>query len=109
VGRQLVDKLSGNRATASVFDRLRLGGRVVSTVHDRRAPTGPGERSLTRIVDGYEITQTDEQRPTGGGEFDWHVESTVTAPSGEQRQVLTTTTLGRSNLRCWNNGSPTLD
>lgn len=80
-------------AVGHIRETLRPGGRVVCTVHDRRALDGPRERTLTRMVDGYKITQTDEQRPTGGGEFDWHVEFTVTAPSGERRRVSTTTTL----------------
>jgi SAM-dependent methyltransferase len=76
-----------------IRETLRPGGRVVCTVHDRRALDGPRERSLTRTVDGYELTQTDEQRPTGGGEFDWRVAFTMTAPSGERRRASTTTTL----------------
>jgi SAM-dependent methyltransferase len=80
-------------ALEHVRETLRPGGRVVCSVHDRRGLDGPRERSLTRTVEGYEITQTDEQRPTAGSEFEWRVTFTVTAPSGEQRQVATTTTL----------------
>lgn len=73
---------------------LRPGGRVVCSVHDSRQLDGVRERELTRTVDGYEITQHDEQRPTDGGEFEWCVTFEMTdRATGETRTATTATTL----------------
>lgn len=95
---------AGRAALGHVRETLRPGGRVVCSVHDRRELDGPRERSLTRSVDGYEITQRDEQRPGANGEFDWRVTFTMTSPAGERRQASTTTTLrafGPAELERW--------
>jgi|APHM01.1.fsa_nt_gi Methylase involved in ubiquinone/menaquinone biosynthesis len=69
---------------------LRPGGRIVCSVHQQLGQ--PRSRELTRSVNGYKITQRDEQRPMGDGTFEWAVTFDLTEEAtGETRQVSTAT------------------
>ena len=83
---------AAREAVSQVRRSLRPGGRVVCSVH--RHLDAPRSRELTRRVDGYEVTQRDEQRPTDGDTFEWAVTFEVTeTATGETRRVSTSTTL----------------
>lgn len=83
---------AGREAVSQVRRSLRPGGHVVCSVH--RRVESPRSRELTRRVGGYEITQRDEQRPTGSDTFEWAVTfEMVDEATGERRAASTTTSL----------------
>jgi SAM-dependent methyltransferase len=95
---------TAGRATLSHVHRtLRPGGRVVCSVHRRLDE--PRSRRLTRSVDGYTITQRDEQRPSDDGTFEWAVRFELTdETTGETRRVATSTRIrafGTEELERW--------
>lgn len=83
---------AAKEAITEVQRSLRPGGRVICSVHQQLE--APRSRQLTRTVDGYEITQRDEQRPTGGNVFKWNVNFDMTdKTTGETRSVSTVESL----------------
>lgn len=84
---------AARETVSSLYRVLRPGGRVVCSVH--RHLTDARSRELTRSVDGYEITQHDEQRPIGDTDtFEWAVGFEMTdEATGETRSASVTTML----------------
>lgn len=79
-------------AISQVKRVLRPGGQVVCSVH--RHLDEPRSRELTRSVDGYELTQRDEQRPVDDSTFEWQVRFDMTdEATGETRSVSTVESL----------------
>jgi SAM-dependent methyltransferase len=81
---------AGREAISQVRRSLRPGGRAVCSIH--RRVESPRSRELTRRVGGYEITQRDEQRPTGSDTFEWAVTFEMTNEATGERRTATTTT-----------------
>lgn len=90
---------------SDAYERLRPGGRIVCSVHDRAALADLVSRELTAETSGYRVLQRDRQHPTGGGMFNWNVEYTLTErESGRSvsvEQQVPIRAFGREELADW--------